>query len=329
MSKVLLTGSEGYLGAHVKRLLLDHGHSVVGVDTGWFSYPQVGKNRYSVGDLCGKEVGRLADVVIHLAWFSSAGNDLQGLQEFSLRETMKLVDLCKKTETRLIFASTASVYGFTEGQPYKSETDILNPVCAYGSNKLKAEQYIEENLPEGTYTIFRKGTLMGRGIEGGRTRLDLAVNAFIASGLSDGLAIQVWHPETVRPMYHVLDAAEAYVKAVEEDLDLCLINLAHKDYTILALAHRVADLLPLKPIVIVDFGVEDGSTRSYGLNCNRARQLGLPMDRGITWTVKEFLDPPFDFSLPTQRNVKWMNELIAMKSWMSSVSFPEDEKWTW
>lgn len=326
MSKILLTGSSGFLGSYVHNLLHHRGHQVTCLDTWWFTYPDIPSASKSqlVSSLTEEEVRR-HDCIVHLAWFSSAGDKLRGLQEFSLKETKYLVDLCKETDTKLIFASTASVYGFQDLSTSCNEEMELNPICSYGKTKAAAEDYIRESLPLDQFIIFRKGTLMGRGVGGCRTRLDLVVNAFLKTALTEGM-INVWQPETSRPMLHVYDAAFAYVKAVEGELGDNLFNLSHKNYIIIALAHWVANLMKEKPLVHVTFDEGDGSARSYRLSCERAVEEGISLNRGVKDVVEEFeRDSDTSWLLEsTAMNVAWMEKVLEMKHWLEHTKIPSE-----
>jgi nucleoside-diphosphate-sugar epimerase len=317
--KVLLTGNEGYLGACAEQALIKRNHEVTGIDSGWFSYPVRKEGRRLVSSLTAEEVEK-QNVVIHLAWFSSAGNELSELQNQSLAETETLVDLCNETDTKLVFASTASVYGYNS--VLADENTEPNPVCPYGCTKLIAERYIQNVMSGGKYVILRKGTLMGIGVEGERARMDLVANAFIEQAYETGV-IKVFNPETQRPILHVEDAADAYVMLAEEDLGHSIINLAHKNYTVLALAHWIDFLTKCDSKVEVKFGPGDDSTRSYQLDCSLAKELKLPMEKGIHYTIEDFKQKYWVVEKRTTKNVQWMKELLKFRKWLQTIKIWE------
>lgn len=330
MSKrILVTGSEGYLGPHIVRLLKRRNCEVVGVDAGWFTCPIQKKGRRLVSSLTCEEVAK-CDSVVHLGWFSSAGEKFAELQKYSLQQTEHLVKLCEETGTYLVFASTASVYGFQQGDMLTEEAKP-NPVCAYGKTKLAAEKLIRRMLKPDSYVFLRKGTLMGPGAVVGtrhRTRLDLVVNAFVASAVTEGV-IRVWDPETCRPQLHVEDAAAAYVKlATTGHLGHSIINLAHKNYMILPLAFWVSKCLVEcnipEPKIEVSFEAGDGVARSYRVSNELAIKLGFTSDRGITEAVAGLVcPPPIQFDGLVQKNVAWMEHFSQMQDWTKTIRLPE------
>jgi nucleoside-diphosphate-sugar epimerase len=262
------------------------------------------------------------DGIFHLAWFSSAGSDFQNLQKFSLSETRHLVDMILETGKRipLVFASTASVYGFSQ-DVVGDETDPT-PICDYGKLKWAAEQYIARKLRPHDYTCLRKGTLMGLGSE--RTRMDLVVNAMTASAANES-KIRVWGPNTERPLLHVTDAVNAYATLMMMLLDRMkvptTINLCKHNYTMLDIA-RLVGLHTGAPAIEIMEGNDSGSARSYHMTCERATSLGLQAQLTIDYAVKELLHSRFNFNEPTSRNVPWMHEVVRMRHWIRDLYLP-------
>ena len=146
---VLLTGGAGYIGSHVVRALSRAGHEPVVFDSlvkG--NAAAVADCELMVGDVADGEALRYAlreyqiDTVIHLAAFIEAGESVQQPDKYFRNNTiigMTLLDAMRDAGVaRLVFSSTAAVYGTPERSPI-AETDRLEPINPYGSSKLCVE----------------------------------------------------------------------------------------------------------------------------------------------------------------------------------------------
>lgn len=184
---VAVTGARGYLGGWTCYYLRNFGHTVVelpGRSTKGWEY-----------------AAEHADTVIHLAWYSSAGNGNKQLQEDCVERTAKLLHTAKHNGTRVVFASTASVYGNCHDDPPRTEEDRIYPNCSYTIAKAFAEVLVRDVQD---WVTFRMGSLMGTGLT--RTRTDLVVNHFAQTAYLGGV-IECQGPENWKPVVHVRDAA--------------------------------------------------------------------------------------------------------------------------
>jgi len=146
---VMLTGGAGYIGSHVVRALTAAGHECVVYDS------LVKGNAAAVAD-CELVVANVADgdalrhalreyhidAVIHLAAFIEAGESVQQPDKYFRNNTIAaatLLDAMRDANVeKLVFSSTAAVYGTPERTPIV-ETDRLAPINPYGSSKLCVE----------------------------------------------------------------------------------------------------------------------------------------------------------------------------------------------
>jgi len=146
--KAVVTGASGYLGTALVRALIDRSCSVIRVSRGELSSEsgaiaiKADITRPEVWSNIIKDV----DVVYHLAGNTSVyeaeinpGNSL----EYSLQPLCHLIMAANshKSKLRLVFASTATVYGLTPCAPINENT-IPKPVTYYDLHKLFAEQQI-------------------------------------------------------------------------------------------------------------------------------------------------------------------------------------------
>lgn len=159
---ILLTGGAGYIGTHTAVELLSEGYEVVVVDNYANSSPEslsrvekiTGKTLVSYeADVCDKDALRKIfkenkiDAVIHFAGLKAVGESVRlplAYYRNNIDSTLSLVEVmqeagCKK----LIFSSSATVYGTPERCPITEEMktgDCSNP---YGWTKYMIEQILK------------------------------------------------------------------------------------------------------------------------------------------------------------------------------------------
>jgi UDP-glucose 4-epimerase len=170
MSTVLVTGGAGFIGSHLVERLLDGGAAVRVLDnlsTGSLRNLQAAADRFRrpgdtaqvpvahegrlevvIGDIRDREVVRKAardvDTVFHLAALpgaSLARVSAAELQAVNVQGTLNVLEgAVAEGVLRLIFASSASVYGTPASLPV-SETFPLRPESLFAASKLAAEMY--------------------------------------------------------------------------------------------------------------------------------------------------------------------------------------------
>lgn len=149
--KVLVTGGAGYVGTVVSSQLLQAGHEVVVLDslaTSRQDYVPVGAE-FVRGDVA--DIAKLfsrhdgLEAVIHCAGLIAAGESMADPAPYWQANTSQSLSLLAGMRQlgieRLIFSSTAAVYGNPASQPI-AETASTNPTNVYGMTKLVIDQAI-------------------------------------------------------------------------------------------------------------------------------------------------------------------------------------------
>ena len=150
---VLVSGAAGYIGSVVAERLLEHGHAVAVIDDLSQGHRTAvpANARFFEGDL--RDRGRLAEVmfavrpdaVVHLAAEALVGESVTEPAKFfevNVSGGLNLLDAMRAAGVRrLVFSSTAAVYGEPEEIPIREDTP-LRPVNAYGASKLAFEQVL-------------------------------------------------------------------------------------------------------------------------------------------------------------------------------------------
>ncbi|MFE7722939.1 UDP-glucose 4-epimerase GalE [Nocardia rhizosphaerihabitans] len=149
--KLLVTGGAGYVGGVCAAVLLEEGHEVVVVDdlsTGNADGVPAGA-RFVDGDIAvaAPELLRAEsfDGVLHFAAQSLVGESVERPEKYwhgNVVKTLTLLEAIRETATpRLVFSSTAAVYGEPEQVPI-TEDSPTRPTNPYGASKLAIDHAI-------------------------------------------------------------------------------------------------------------------------------------------------------------------------------------------
>lgn len=156
--KVLVTGGAGYIGGTVAGLLSDKGHKAIVFDnlshgrrdllpTGVEFVEGELSDRPALESIfiAAKNEGEPFDGVLHFAALIEAGESMVRPEIFFRNNTASTLALLEamlaEGPRRLVFSSTAAVYGEPETVPIKEDARLL-PTNAYGESKLLVEQML-------------------------------------------------------------------------------------------------------------------------------------------------------------------------------------------
>jgi UDP-glucose 4-epimerase len=152
---VLVTGGAGYIGSFVSHRLIEKGHSVVVYDNLSTGHKELlhPKCKFILGDIRDRELparvmkDNKIDIVMHFAAKTSVIESVQNPLDYFENNsfgTMNLLQNCLKAGVKkLIFSSTAAVYGDTR-KDFVLETDELAPINPYGESKVFGEKMIKQ-----------------------------------------------------------------------------------------------------------------------------------------------------------------------------------------
>ena len=245
--KILVTGGAGYIGSHTCVLLLEAGHDVTVIDnlcnSSAIALERVqelaGKSlRFVEGDIRnGADLDRAfeggIDAVIHFAALKAVGESCEQPLAYFDNNIGGTITLMQAMEAhgvhRLIFSSSATVYGQPDSVPIKEDAPlrVTNP---YGRTKLVMEQLIQDwctARPQASAVLLRYFNPVGAHPSGrigedprGEPNNLMPYIAQVAVGRRELLRIYGDDYPTpdgtgVRDYLHVMDLAEAHLKAVE------------------------------------------------------------------------------------------------------------------
>jgi UDP-glucose 4-epimerase len=152
--RVLVTGGAGYIGSHMVKLLVESGAQVTVVDDLSTGHADAVRGRDFVrGDVADVTFTKnllqqkQIEAVVHFAACSLVGESVAHPLKYYRRNvggTAGLVEAMRQAKvTRLVFSSTAAVYGDPVRTPI-DEAHPTQPVNPYGSSKLAIERMLAE-----------------------------------------------------------------------------------------------------------------------------------------------------------------------------------------
>jgi nucleoside-diphosphate-sugar epimerase len=281
--KVLVTGTEGYLGSLLPPLLIERGHEVIGVDTGFYKVGWLYNGTEVTAKTLNKDIRHITledlqgvDAVVHMAELS---NDPTGqlsptiTYDINHKGSVRLAELAKKAGVRrFVYMSSCSVYGVaTEGDV--TEESSVNPQTAYAECKTFVERDVQPLADDDfSPTFMRNATAFGASP---RMRFDIVLNNL--SGLawttkeikmtSDGTP---W-----RPLVHALDICKAIVCTIEAPRDIVhnqIFNVGDtaNNYRVKEIAEIIADVFTGCKL---SFGDSGSDNRSYRVSFEKINTM--------------------------------------------------------
>jgi len=225
--RYIVTGAAGFIGSHLAEALGDAGHEVVGIDCFTDYYDPAEKERNAQG----LDVRRLdlaeesldldgVDGVFHLAGqpgVRSFGDVFPLYLRRNVLATQRVLEACTARGTRLVFASSSSVYGEAEAYP-TPEDATPRPISPYGITKLASEHLARAY--GGDVVTLRYFTVYGP-----RQRPDMAFRR-VCDALLAGDTFEVYGGGLQsRSFTYVADAVGATIAAMERAPSGSLFNV--------------------------------------------------------------------------------------------------------
>lgn len=247
--QILVTGGAGYIGSHTALVLLEAGYDVVVIDN---LINATAESLRRVERITGKELtfieGDIRDrklldrvfsthrisAVLHFAGLKAVGESVEQPLSYYENNLAGTVTLCQAMQAasvyKLVFSSSATVYGPDAPVPYHEQLPRGWPSSPYGMSKAMVERVLEDICISDTcwsVALLRyfnpigahESGLIGEDPRGIPNNL-LPFIAQVAVGRRDRLAIFGSDYPTrdgtcERDYLHVMDLAEGHVKALE------------------------------------------------------------------------------------------------------------------
>ena len=279
--RVLLTGADGYIGAIMGPKLIEAGHDVVGIDTGFYrrgwlfddgrAHPKVisrDVRQVGMSDLAG------FDAVVHLAELSNdpiAENDPELTMTINHKGSVALAEKARAAGvSRFIYASSCSTYG-AGGDEMRTEKSDFAPQTAYAKCKILVERDVRALMDERFAPVFmRNATAYGASP---RQRFDIVLNNLAGFAHTMREIRMTSDGSPWRPIVHVEDICQAMLCALTADREAVAgeafnVGADSENYRIREIAEIVARTFPGCELTVGDSG---GDTRSYRVSFAKIR----------------------------------------------------------
>jgi len=219
---VLITGITGFIGSNLAANLIEEGYNLYGLIRHTSKReleplkPILDKTRLIEGDLNTYHSMSMTieaaqpQYILHLGALTPVRSSFENPFPYittNFEGTVNIVHaiLEKAPKARLIYASTAEVYGWQKTQKPIKETAPLNPVSPYAVSKEAADQYIRMAMK--IYglraTILRPNNTYGRKVKG-------FIVEYLVNSMLKGETCYVGAPDSIRDYMFVSDHVNAY-----------------------------------------------------------------------------------------------------------------------
>lgn len=341
--KILVTGTDGYIGSILGPYLIKNGHDVTGLDTGFYrsgwlynsndegkQYP--GYINKDLRDIKLEDLESF-EAVVHLAELS---NDPLGklnreiTYKINHKGSVKIAELCKKAGIkRFVYASSCSAYGIGT-EEYKTEDSEVNPQTAYAECKVRVERDVSKMADDNfSPTFLRNATAFG---PSPRMRFDIVLNNLSGLAWTTGEIKMISDGMPWRPLVHVNDISKAIFCVLNAPRDVVhneIFNVGDTDenFRVKEIAQIVSEAFPGCEI---SFGDSGGDNRSYrvsfekinnnlpGFSCEFTAEKGAEQLHKIFSKIN-MDDETFDFRAYTR--------LEQLKYLLSTEQLNEDLYW--
>ncbi len=307
--KILLTGGAGYIGSHTTVELLNSGHEVFVVDNLINSRQQTLKR---AEEITGKKVHferldlldeeRLDqffsrhefDAVIHFGGLRTVGDSVRKPLEYyrsNLISTLNLLSAMNKYQVdRIIFSSSASVYGEPKSFPVKEDFPLGEATTPYGQTKLMIEKILtdwQKAHPEKRVCLLRYFNPIGAHPSGkiGENPAGAPTSLFplimqVAAGQRKSLSVLGGDYDTVdgtgvRDYIHVVDLAKGHVAVLGKmgEIDpVSVYNLgAGRGYSVLELI-KVFEKVTGRQVPYEIIAKREGDLAEYWADTTKAEE---------------------------------------------------------
>lgn len=293
MRRVLITGTAGFIGYHLARLLLAEGWAVHGYD-GMTDYYDVALKRrrhamlrqnpgFAATEAMLEDQGALAaafdaaepEIVVHLAAQAGVRYSLEAPRAYvdsNVTGSFNVLEEARRVGVKhLLLASTSSVYGANAEMPFAEAHKADTPLTIYAATKkaMEAMAHANAHLRGVPTTAFRFFTVYGPW-----GRPDLALYKFVDAILK-GRPIEVYnHGEMWRDFTYIDDLCRA-IRLLIDAVPVAGEAVAEADTISPVAPFRVVNIGGGRPVKLLDFveAIEAALGR-------KAERLYLPMQPG-------------------------------------------------
>jgi len=241
MKKILVTGAAGFIGFYISKKLLERGDKVIGIDN-LNDYYDISLKKDRLKELEkfknfkfikkdiseGIPVEEKIDLICHLAAQAGVRNSIKkpfDYQKSNSLGTLQVFEFARqKNISKVVFASSSSVYGSRGNPPFKEDQNANDPISLYAATKRSNELYAK--VYNHLYGIKMIG-LRFFTVYGPWGRPDMAYFKFIKK-IFKGEEIEIFNNgEMKRDFTYIEDIVSGVLSSLDKDIgEYEIINLA-------------------------------------------------------------------------------------------------------
>ncbi len=290
--KIIVTGGAGFIGSHIVKVLLDSDYKVRVIDNLSRGFESLVDKRadFQIEDLKNqKKVEKLIkdyDAVIHLGNYIVVPESMDNPVDYTennVVNTVKLLEAMKDAQvSRIIFSSSATVYGDSDKLPLKESHPIATQTNQYGASKVAMEAFMGtyHKLYDFDVTILRYFNPYGPNeMHKPETH---AIPNFVKSILNKQTVPLYWKGEQVRDFIYVEDLARAHTEILQVP-GLEVFNVGTESGTkVMDVINKIFEIVGYK-VDIQDLGPRPGDASATYASAKKIEKL-------VGWQAKVSLD---------------------------------------
>jgi nucleoside-diphosphate-sugar epimerase len=293
--KILVLGGAGYLGSILIAKLLSNAHKVICMDNLMYNQPSLLQYcNNSNFEFVWEDVRNINTVnkYIEQCDFFIPLASIVGAPACSRDPSSSSVDLAiTKYSLKgkpIIFPMSNSGYGCKSGEIFCTEESPLEPISAYGKQKVRVENWLLENH---TNTItLRLATVFG---VSSRMRLDLLVNYSVNEAVTKRvLAVPEDIKYNCRNYVHIQDVADCFLFCINnfDKMKRNAYNLGNdqENTTVWELSQQISEITGCE--LLVSHHYQDQDKRNYIVSNEKLRQAGFEAKRSITEEIPNLVN---------------------------------------
>ncbi len=278
----LVTGGAGFIGSRVVKMLLEENHQVTVIDnlsSGKLEnlidfQNKIDFHNADIRDLEKiKTIASKSDGIFHFAALTDVLESFTKSDEYNavnVKGTENILDVAKQFDLKVVFASSAAVYGNTKKIPITENTE-KNPLNPYGQTKLNGEYLCEKYSKMGTQiTVLRFFNVYGKG----QNPAYAGVLSKFLENVANGKSPIIYGDGTqTRDFVFVDDIAEANLLAMKSNSSGKFINVGTGIKTSVTELAEIIIKISNKNIKPIYVGAKEGDIRNSQADISLSYEL--------------------------------------------------------
>ena len=290
--RILITGAAGFIGSNVANCLSDK-YEITGVDNLQFgNIDNINSDIEFIEDSFANVDTDDYDVLIHCACANIIYAQDHPIETFKTN-ALESIDLFSNFHGRIIYTSTASVYGASPDLP-TPEHAVKRTYNAYDQSKLIAEKFLEQR---GDYTTLRLSNVYGPNQRADNPYSGV-IGKFITAGLEDQPMKLYGAGTDTRDYTYISDVVDAIDRAIQLDSINDVVNISGGEevsaYDLAVFISELMDIpvkiqhVPKRTIDSIPRRLLDSSRAEQLLGWQPETNLETGLINTIQWNISKY-----------------------------------------